>query len=175
MVKDKSIIWALMTSVLIHVLFFLTMPKPLVKGEKTPPGIKTKQSVEVKLLPKELSKKAQIQNKGTDPTLPPTQTNKVICTGQDKNYEGVGIIYNSDREAGVGVVMLAPEYYPAYKAGLRVGDYIMNIPLFVTDGYIMFDIQRFTGDGRSYRLTYNIKIEKICYSGEAAGLDNSGK
>jgi hypothetical protein len=172
MVNDKRILWALVASTLIHAIFFITVRPDLVKSEKTPVGIKTKSSVEVKLLPREISKKTPVESKGTDPILPPVQTDRTICTGQDKNYEGVGIIYNGDKEKGTGVIMLAPEYYPGYRAGLRVGDYIVNMPLFVQDGHIKFEIMRFAGDGNSYRIVYNIKIERICYSGPAgAGLD----
>ena len=79
-----------------------------------------------------------------------------ICDGKDKNYMGVGMII----QPGSNRVTNAPEQYPAYKAGIRQGDIIID-PYGPTevDGHIIFEVKR-----GSSNIRIQIKVEKICYN-----------
>jgi C-terminal processing protease CtpA/Prc len=72
---------------------------------------------------------------------------------QGKTYVGIGLQFNLDQ-----AVTVAPESYPAYKAGIRVGDQVLN-PDFEpdADGY---DVVDFTRHGKHHRL--RIKTQWIC-------------
>lgn len=84
-------------------------------------------------------------------------TNEQICSGKDKNYIGVGMII----QPGTNRVTNVPEQYPAYKAGIRNGDIIVDpYGPTIMNGYVSFDIRR--GD---QILNIKIHAEKICYSG----------
>jgi len=89
------------------------------------------------------------QKKGT---LLDTQDLAAECL-QGKTYVGIGLQFNLDQ-----IVIIAPESYPAYKAGIRVGDEVLN-PDFEpdVDGY---DIVDFTRRGKHHRL--RIKTQWIC-------------
>lgn len=80
---------------------------------------------------------------------------EVICSGKDNTYIGVGIMI----QPGSDTVTSAPEQYPAYIAGMRVGDFIID-PFFsnIVDGYIDFDVRRGTDI-----LKFHIKVDNICY------------
>jgi C-terminal processing protease CtpA/Prc len=72
----------------------------------------------------------------------------------DNKYEGIGIRYNwaeNDR-----LVIDAPPEFPAYKAGIRVGDTFMGIK--IADG---IGTVRIISRGRD--LTYKIKTTMICF------------
>lgn len=94
---------------------------------------------------------AKMEKEGKSAVYP---TDGRICNGKDKFYKGVGIIFNP----GTNTIIHAPEYYPGYIAGLRVGDYIENTDLIEVDGYIDFDISRY-----SERLSFHIKADNICF------------
>ena len=70
-----------------------------------------------------------------------------------KAYRGIGMQYDPDE-----VVTVVPSSYPAYKAGIRLGDEILN-PDFQpdADGYDLVDFKRH-GKQRSLR----IKTQWIC-------------
>ena len=79
---------------------------------------------------------------------------KKICELADNTYIGVGIIFAPFNDT----ISYAPEQYPAYKAGIRVGDTILNPTEEMINGYIKFEIMRGIA-----RFTFNVKAEKICY------------
>lgn len=51
-----------------------------------------------------------------------TTEEKVFCSDKDKRYKGIGITYYVKQR----VVLSAPQSYPAYKAGVRVGDGVID-------------------------------------------------
>lgn len=80
---------------------------------------------------------------------------EVICSGKDNTYVGVGIMI----QPGSDTVTSAPEQYPAYMAGMRVGDFILDpFSTQIVDGYIDFDVRRNTDI-----LKFHIKVDNICY------------
>ncbi len=72
---------------------------------------------------------------------------------QGRAYLGIGMQYDLD-----GLVTVAPQSYPAYKAGIRPGDQVLN-PEFEpdADGYDTVDLKH---HGRHYRV--HIKTQWIC-------------
>jgi hypothetical protein len=86
---------------------------------------------------------------------PKYKTDARICTNKDKHYFGVGFIWNP----GSNRVTHAPEDYPAYKAGMRVGDFVVNPDNDFNDGYIDLYIVR----ERGQQLHFHIKGDNICY------------
>lgn len=87
----------------------------------------------------------------TGELLDPQNTGPVCETG--KAYIGIGIQLNSYE-----TVVVAPESYPAYQAGIRVGDLVLN-PDVEPDfsGYETVDVQR---QHRHHRV--HIKTQWIC-------------
>ncbi len=84
-------------------------------------------------------------------------SNEAICEGKDKNYVGIGMI----AQPGSNRVIVVPEQYPAYKAGIRRGDVILDLygPEIV-NGYLTFTVNRGNDITR-----IKIHVEKICYTG----------
>ena len=80
---------------------------------------------------------------------------ELICAGKDANYEGVGMII----QPGSNRVISAPEAYPAYKAGIRLGDRIAD-PYGPSPkaGIITFDVETDHGN----RLV-RVRQAKICF------------
>ncbi len=70
-----------------------------------------------------------------------------------KAYLGIGIQYDLN-----DLVIVAPESYPAYKAGIRLGDEVLN-PDFEpdADGY---EIVEFKREGKHH--WRRIKTQRIC-------------
>ena len=90
----------------------------------------------------------------TTPTL--DEVDAEICNGKSDTYVGAGIII----QPGSDLVTSAPPQYPAYKAGIRVGDKLID-PFgsdVMPDGYIDFTVLR-----NNELIKFHIKAEKICY------------
>lgn len=94
-----------------------------------------------------------MQGKSTN-SKPKYVYDKKICELADNTYIGVGIIFAPFNDT----ISYAPEQYPAHKAGIRVGDTILNPVEPIIDGYIKFEIMR-----GIERFVFNVKAEKICY------------
>jgi predicted metalloprotease with PDZ domain len=138
-------------SLFIFLLFPVVTPPP----PPPPPPPDEPKPVTVRLIPKEQpSKDPEILKGNKDSLSYPTDPH--ICSSKDKSYRGVGIIYSY----GSNMIVHAPEYYPAYKAGLRLGDFIVNETTEV-NGYIDFDVRR----GYT-KLFFHIKLDNICYNDE---------
>lgn len=78
-----------------------------------------------------------------------------ICSSKDQEYRGIGIIHSFVTQ----IVESAPAEYPAYKAGIRVGDQIMEIYRLPGTQYMMVYVNR---DRKS--LKFKVKMEKICFN-----------
>lgn len=138
-------------SLLIYLIFPIVTPPP----PPPPPAEDEPKPVSVRLIPREQPSKDTDVLKGNKDALS-YPTDPQICSAKDKMYRGVGIIHTF----GSNMVVYAPEYYPAYKAGMRVGDFIVNDTKEV-DGYIDFEVRRgYTA------LFFHIKSDNICYNNE---------
>jgi hypothetical protein len=81
-----------------------------------------------------------------------------ICNDKDASYIGIGIIYS----IFTAVVLSAPSDYPAYKAGIRVDDILLDPHTPADkDGYVIYRILR----GKD-QLLFRVKQERICYEEE---------
>ena len=78
-----------------------------------------------------------------------------VCSNRDKNYLGIGMLYN----VGSNLVTYVPTFYPAYMAGIRIGDFLLNPEEPIRDGHI--DL-RFIRGYTEHRL--RIKAELICFN-----------
>lgn len=126
----------------------------------------TKHEVEVTLLPPQStvttmpgkdSKPLPIVEDGLSALTGVPGSAVVACTATNKKYHGIGIVYNPF----TGIVLQAPTAYPAYKAGIRVGDRaFMFIPS--EDGHLLVDLQRLNGD----RFSVYILPVTICFTEE---------
>lgn len=80
---------------------------------------------------------------------------EVVCNGKDEKYYGIGIIHGP----GDGFVSSAPPQYPAYKAGVRVFDRVLQVdPQDDRRDYAQITVQR-----NGTRLTFHIRKDYICY------------
>ena len=82
------------------------------------------------------------------------ETDAIICKGKDKNYQGVGFVW----QPGNNMITRVPQGLPAYIAGIREGDFFIDADEISPGGYITFNIKR-----RYEFLVFHIKAEKICY------------
>jgi len=80
-----------------------------------------------------------------------------ICANKDNSYMGVGFRYSPF----TNLVIDVPEYYPAYKAGIRVGDLLLDPDSPIVDGYLNIEIIR-----GYQQIHFRIKAEQICYGTE---------
>ena len=153
MYKKNNI--GLVCSVILHtcIFFYLLLPHISVIPEPMSNFSNESKSLTVRLIPKEQSPDKTEILKGNKSALSyPTDTK--ICSLEDKSYKGVGVIFSPSTK----IVIYVTEYYPAYKAGMRVGDSILN-DMKETDGYIDFEVRR------AYTtLFFHIKTDNICYN-----------
>ena len=118
-----------------------------------PPPPAKKGAVEVKLIPMSAVEETKI--KGPEPGIDGAPDPR-ICSAQDKEYEGIGIIH----QMGTWLITSAPAAYPAYRAGARVGD--MIVELYQEEGgspYMRLHVNR-----HGVHFKFRIKKEKICFN-----------
>lgn len=82
------------------------------------------------------------------------QTDLVICSGKDKTYLGIGFVY----QPGSNMVTRVPPGLPAYDAGVRVGDYVLDPDAPIVDGHITIHIRR-----AFEFITFRIRAANICF------------
>lgn len=79
-----------------------------------------------------------------------------VCKDKSSTYMGVGLLYSETTLE----VTHAPEYYPAYKSGIRVGDKLLNPHADIdSQGFITLYVLRF-----GKQITFRSKAEKICFT-----------
>ena len=153
-------ILCILASAVIHSIILgalVYVPEKVIRLQPPPPE---KESVVITFIPPVAEStiaevEETIAEEGSSWDTPPAKypDKKPSCTGKDKSYEGVGFMFSP----GTNTVLLVPRYYPAYKAGLRVGDMITNY-IVIINGYIDLDLIR----GYT-KLHLHIKTDKICY------------
>jgi hypothetical protein len=82
------------------------------------------------------------------------QVDPNICKDQGKTYLGVGFRYSPF----TNLVTHIPEYYPAYRAGMRIGDMVLDPDTPIVDGYLDIEVVR-----GYQQMHFRIKAEQICY------------
>ena len=147
-------VFAVIGSLLIHAAFLLILAMSWV----TPPTHKKENNtarIKVELIETKPAAKADDNTPLDKHGKKVYKRDEVICSNKDNTYVGVGLII----QPGSDTVVSAPEQYPAYIAGMRVGDFIID-PFFVNiiNGYLDFDVRR----GIEI-LQFHIKVENICY------------
>ena len=117
----------------------------------------------------------QFQQGGAVTLLPPVENEPILIAKQeeegnghdyfsvdncaaDRQYDGIGIIFDPYDFK----ITEAPTSYPAYRAGIRVGDVIMRpYSTIAVQGVMDVDIEKPNGKVVKYR----IKTTRICYRG----------
>ena len=145
--------YGLIGTLLIHlsVLVLLFNTEPVRKRQMNPPKPVTPNSVEIIMLP---GQGEANRSEGVD-------ANGNQCPPTNKNlYDGVGFIYYES----TGQVINAPTMLPAYQAGIRIGDLLLNNPDPDADGIEHLVILKFQA---STPVTFHIKTIKICFKEKA--------
>lgn len=84
-----------------------------------------------------------------------TQNEMHLCADNDKTYMGAGFTFTPFN----GEIIDAPSYYPAYKAGIRIGDVLLNTDAKIdSKGFISFNILR-----DHFTHVYLVRADKICF------------
>lgn len=152
---DKSLLVAWSASILLHSLLVLTLIRPGVDAVDTSEPM-VNRPIFVDLLPPNTESKDLISDSrdiAVDQTYP---LDSLICGDKIKSYRGAGLLYSTF----TNLVSYAPEYYPAYKSGIRVGDKLLNPGAFANaNGIMTLYIDR---DGKI--LTFDVPVAEICYN-----------
>ena len=138
----------LAVSLILHILIIFFI---FYKSEVNSPPKETENlhPIEVTLLSKSEDKPITSEGEGLEIS---SQSDDKICSGQEKEYIGIGIIHS----LSIKIIIYAPTFYPGYKAGLREGDIIVSFDKI--GDYVYTEVMR---DKKHYK--YKIKMEKICY------------
>lgn len=141
-------VFAIIFSLLLHLSLILLA----IHSSKHKLHNKVSTSVSVQLLELEIIKtSSSVSGLGDGNTIPNIER---ICSPNSKSYIGAGFLYSSSTY----LVIYIPETYPAYLAGLRLGDMIMNPFVDPVNGYFEFDILR-----HYQHMHFSVKADKICF------------
>jgi len=140
-------------TVLIHIIvpIYLLWPRVLPKPPPPPPPKDEPKPVEVRLLPRSQATETKA---GPEPGVDGSPDPK-ICANRDPSYEGIGIIHSF----GTDLILSAPAAYPAYKAGLRVGDMIVELYRIEGTKFMFVHVNR-----HGKHLKFRIPVEQICFN-----------
>jgi len=138
-------------SIILHIIPFLFLIKLVDKTQVSaiPPGVVTN----VRLIP--IAEQGIQQEKKPKGDFTVYEKDEVVCEGKDSSYLGIGLLF----QLGTGVVSFVPKQYPAYKAGIRVGDMMVDPWVTEVDGYMDIEVVR----GYQH-LKFHVKMDTICYS-----------
>lgn len=131
-------------------LSFIIIPA-IKKTPLSPPPV-TEKEITVALLPPTTHRSDILPANGDTETV--TQVDPNICENQGKTYLGVGLRYSPF----TNLIIHVPEFYPAYKAGMRVGDMLLDPDTPIVDGYLDIEVVR-----GYQQIHFRIKAEQICY------------
>jgi len=135
-------------SILIHLVVVFPLFNKNIPPDQKPVTYNNFRSVE--LIPIKVTLEINIKDGGR-------VKNKIdskICDGKDNTYTGIGIVYRF----GSNIITHAPESYPAYIAGIRVGDMVVNDGFDLIKGYADIEVKR-----GNELLKFHIKADRICY------------
>jgi hypothetical protein len=140
-------------TLLIHlsVLLYLLWPSVHPQPPPPPPPPDEPKPVQVELLPRSVIH--EDSKLGPDPGIAGAPDPK-ICANKDPSYEGIGIIHSY----GTDLVLSAPAEYPAYKAGIRVGDMLVEIYRIEGTKFMFVHVNR-----HGNHLKFKVPIEQICF------------
>jgi hypothetical protein len=141
-------------TLLIHLSVLLYLLWPSVHSPPPPPRSTPEEPkpVQVRLIPKRsLSKELK---PGQEPGINGAPDPR-ICENKDLSYEGIGIIHSY----GTELVTSAPAEYPAYRAGVRVGDMIIDLHRIEGTRFMFFRLNR-----HGVYFTFKVPIENICFN-----------
>lgn len=169
----KEKITGIVASFMLHLFLFLYLFLPPVLHKRNTASNLEENKVEVQLLsdPKVSRNTITIPKSELGLTMPSEISEDIIpCKDKASTYQGIGVLYYGP----VNAVYKAPEQYPAYRAGIRVGDQLLNPGEEVINGYVDVYIQR------GYeKLRFHIKIGTICFEEmprrDVPIVDNDGK
>ena len=158
---------ALVCSILLHMLILFALIKPL--QEPTPKQKAGQTGLNAELvIPPEQDESAAAEKMHMIVTMlksdqyykedavPINQRDEAMCKDRANNYVGVGIMI----QPGSDKITSAPHQYPAYRAGMREGDTLID-PFgsdVTPDGYIDFTVWR-----NKELIKFHIKAENICF------------
>ena len=140
-------------TVLLHLLVVVALlwqPTKVQEPPTAPPPPKREKFLEVRLLPPDTVD--GVQNDGNTPAGGEVTQR---CANGDNTYLGVGIVHN----LGSGYISSVPRIYPAYKAGIREGDILVEMYRIPSTDKMHLVVER---DGLNISRT--IKMEQICFS-----------
>lgn len=162
---SKAKVSAGIATVLLHLLIATLLFWHSTPEKQPTPLLETPQNERVAsgLLPRSLQDSDVITRQFEDAAA----IRRTMCGGKDPSYRGIGVMVNYGSQA----ITSAPDFYPGYRAGLRVGDVILN-PYFNeqpdSQGWVVVRIERY-----DQRLEFRIKQEQICYKQDFfAEVDN---
>jgi hypothetical protein len=156
MISKKVKVIGAMVTIIIHLALLISFVMPPPKRFPPPSGRLTKyKDVEIKFIPMKEAKSSIEEKPPNDLPSIRYKTDPIICSAKDKEYLGIGVMWRPD----TGLVIHVPEDYPAYKAGIRIGDQVKDpFANDITNGYLDMDVMR------EYTLLhFHVKVEKICF------------
>ncbi len=159
MYNRKGTILAIIGSLLIHITLLVALtikaPKPPPPPPPPPKQEIKEHRMKVTLMPLIPAKAAGVPKPGDAGYV----RDEKICAGKDNKYLGVGIII----QPGSDRIISAPPQYPAYRAGLREGDLLIDpfVSEITADGYLDFIASR-----NNIPIKFHIKTENICFKKE---------
>ena len=152
----RNKIFGIFGCILFHLLIILPFVVTIVETKEKVKKIQPHKEIEidVKLIPtkpkiNENQNKIDLALKLSYPADPE------FCTEKDKTYLGIGLL----KSFGSDLIIYIPKPFPAYKAGLRLGDFILNPDAEIIDGYLDYDIMRY-----DKKMHFHIKVDNICFN-----------
>ncbi len=167
---ERTFIISIICSILIHIILILLLTIHPIKYRVTENNATLSATLltPVPLIDKKEKEKKIIQSLKSDNyykspvnKLPITKESlnkrdEEMCKGKGNTYLGVGIVI----QPGTDLITKAPPQYPAYKAGLREGDLLVNpfASSVTPDGYMEFTVNH-----NGTLTVFRIKAENICF------------
>lgn len=145
----------ILASIAIHIAI-VGLPISENKKNNPLPDKEVNYPVPVRLIPKS-DKPVTLDNikEDKDGRLPKMVAPSLCNDAPENLYTGIGIVYNQFTQ----IILDAPPVYPAYKAGVRIGDILLN-PRSTPDKLGSVEVTVSRGD-ENY--IFHIQQSKICY------------
>jgi predicted metalloprotease with PDZ domain len=141
-------------TLLLHLALAVTLlwTPERVKGqpEQPLPTAVEHKALQVRLLPPDAPTKET--HEGSSPESGSIHEEK--CSSKGNTYLGIGVVHN----IGSGIISSAPVDYPAYKAGIREGDVLVEMYRLPSTNKMYVSVTR---NGRT--ITRTITMKQICF------------